>query len=319
LIEPICRVSASPDFIADIRTDRGSYSLVAALAENDTPAIFDWMIGAFSYQGISDSVADTYLERHGNATWHQIGDLLTRQPSCPRLLNYWTYENCRYEKQSERCAEPEHFGCCPVPSHHLRNGRLNQTAYSLYFFVRDIMAGDVGGWIDNQIASVEKSSSNYHQLIQDALIEPMRHIFGVSDKILSMALSSILMAAPDNRPHWFKAGSQMIVVDTLIHNVLHRTGILHRYNASHAYGPACYRPGHCAELLRQVSAGIDARQFDPSYPANFPRFIQNALWRYCAGSGLNICNGNTIDDRKYCENDECIIFDKCSKMLIKSQ
>jgi hypothetical protein len=32
----------------------------------------------------------------------------------------------------------------------------------------------------------------------------------------------------------------MIAVDTLVHNFLHRTGILHRLDASHAYGPACY-------------------------------------------------------------------------------
>jgi hypothetical protein len=31
----------------------------------------------------------------------------------------------------------------------------------------------------------------------------------------------------------------MIAIDTLVHNWLHRTGILHRFEADHAYGMAC--------------------------------------------------------------------------------
>ena len=34
----------------------------------------------------------------------------------------------------------------------------------------------------------------------------------------------------------------MIAVDTLVHNFLHRTGILRRFRADHAYGLACYQP-----------------------------------------------------------------------------
>ena len=33
----------------------------------------------------------------------------------------------------------------------------------------------------------------------------------------------------------------MIAIDTLVHNFLHRTGILPRFNANHVYGAACYR------------------------------------------------------------------------------
>jgi hypothetical protein len=46
------------------------------------------------------------------------------------------------------CAEPEHIDCCPLPSHDLRNGHLNQAAYSLFLFIRDIADGDLIGWID---------------------------------------------------------------------------------------------------------------------------------------------------------------------------
>ena len=58
------------------------------------------------------------------------------------------------------------------------------------------------------------------------LIEPLRNVYGVSDKVLAMALSGILIGAADVRPRWLEVGVHLIAVDTLVHNFLHRTGIL---------------------------------------------------------------------------------------------
>jgi hypothetical protein len=59
-----------------------------------------------------------------------------------------------------------------------------------------------------------------------ALIEPMRQIYGVSDKVLTMALSCLLLGAPKKMVLWIEVGGGMIAIDTLVHNFLHRTGIL---------------------------------------------------------------------------------------------
>ncbi|UQE03661.1 hypothetical protein JEY30_47475 (plasmid) [Bradyrhizobium japonicum] len=101
-----------------------------------------------------------------------------------------------------------------------------------------------------------------------------------------MTLSSVLMADRESRPDWFAVGSAMIVVDSLVHNFLVRAGILKRLGTDHPYGPRCYATGGCAAVLRLISAKIDARQFDRNFPADFPRFIQHALWRYCAADAL---------------------------------
>ena len=58
-------------------------------------------------------------------------------------------------------------------------------------------------------------------------------------------------------------------VDTLVHNFLHRTGILARFRATHPYGAACYRPGGCADIIARAARQIDVRAFNPSLPA-FP-------------------------------------------------
>jgi hypothetical protein len=314
LIDAVCCVSGSLTFVEDIQSNTDPSSLATSVANGDTPALFDWMMESFSYQGVSNSVAEAYLRSHGSATWRQIESLLARAPSCPRLTSYWTYDNCRYGKTSGCCSEPEHRDHCPVPTHSLRNGRLNQTAYSLYLFVRDIARCDLPRWIDGQLSGVDLSHPHPDHLLQEALVGPMRHIFGVSDKVLTMTLSEVLMAAPQSRAKWFRTGSQMIAVDTLVHNFLHRTGILRRFDAPHAYGAACYQSGRCADILRRISAQIDARRFNAAHPENFPRFIQHALWQYCAADRNNICNGNVIDDTKSCENIYCILYDKCSKI-----
>jgi hypothetical protein len=100
--------------------------------------------------------------------------------------------------------------------------------------------------------------------LRAALIEPLRQIYGVSDKVLTMALSSILLGAPKRMSRWIEVGGSMIAVDTLVHNFLHRTGILRRFDADHLYGPACYQPGGCADIIAAVADAIDARQFNPA-------------------------------------------------------
>ena len=161
---------------------------------------------------------------------------------------------------------------CPLPTHDLRNGRLNQTAYSLYLFIRDIADGDLVGWIDQRLqAANSPAGPDRLARMREALIEPLREVYGVSDKVLTMALSSILLGAPKRMRLWHEVGASMIAVDTLVHNFLHRTGILHRFGADHAYGAACYRPGGCADIIETVAERIDASAFNPAVPAGVSR------------------------------------------------
>lgn len=172
-------------------------------------------MSAVSYQGISDHVAYSYMVKHGRATWCGIKRGLDRGASCPKLKSYWHFHDCRYDKISRTCAEPEHIRRCPLPKFILRNGRLNQTAYSLFLFIRDVAEGDLIGWIDRQL------QDGNHPVGPDGLarmranlIEPLREVYGVSDKVLTMALSSILLGAPKRMSLWIEVGGSMIAIDT---------------------------------------------------------------------------------------------------------
>jgi hypothetical protein len=316
LIECICRHSALPASSSQVGVSSPDLELRQIVRSRNTPALFDRMVEIFNYQGISDRVAASYLESHGSITWRQIERQIGRDPVCDLLGSYWAYENCRYDKTRQTCSHPGHFSRCPLPEYPLRNGRLNQTAFSFFLFARDVAGSDLIRWIDNQLSTATELG---YPSAQEALIGPMRHVFGVSDKVLTMTLSSVLMADRKQRPDWFAVGSEMIVVDRLVHNLLVRTGILARLGADHPYGPSCYGHNGCAAILRRVSAKIDAQQFDPKFPANFPRYIQHALWRYCAADELDVCNGNNIDDPKSCEYILCIVYSKCGKVALKSK
>jgi hypothetical protein len=191
-------------------------------------------------------------------------------------------------------------------------------AYGLFLFIRDVCEGDLVGWIDQRLAAVPNPSSpDYPERLGQAVIGPMRYVFGVSHKVLNMTLADLLIGADLDRSLWVLAGQHMIAIDTLIHNLLHRTGTLAHCDAEHAYGPGCYAPQGCAAIVRALASEIDARAFDPSFPRTFPRFVQHALWAFCAQDGLDVCNGNQIDDSRACQNVCCPVFESCARVPLR--
>ena len=310
----MCRFAGHITCIDDLRHEALDAGLVAAVEDGDTPIIFDWLMGILSYQGISDAVAHGFMARHGNITWAQIDGGLSADRDCGKLDGYWAFTDCRYQKGSQTCAEPDHFKTCPLPRHDLRNGRLNQTGYSLFLFIRDVAGGDLVRWIDRQVGPHVNSGDL--AAARTSLVDPLRSIYGISDKVIAMALATLLMGAGAGRPGWFDVGASFIVVDTLVHNFLARTGILARVAADHVYGPACYRSGGCADVLTAIAKRIDARQFNRDFPKSFPRFIQHSIWRYCAQSCFDICNGNQIDDRSRCTNMWCRLYGRCDRLAL---
>jgi hypothetical protein len=320
LIDRVTSIAGVVTFIDDLAADLDAEGVQDAIRAHDSAPVFDWLVGALSYQGIADAVAANYMAAHGQATWHGIEANLAQPVACPKLGSYWQFHGCRYTKSNRTCACPDRIDDCPLPTHDLRNGHLNQAAYSLYLFIRDIADGDLIGWIDDQVAAAgPPGQPGWASAAGQALLGPLRHVYGVSDKVLTMALSGLLIGAPPDRPHWLPVGAAMITVDTLVHNFLVRTGILARFGADHPYGSGCYGPTGCAAILATISARIDARQFNSAFPKTFPRFIQHAVWRYCAQLGLDICNGNKIDDRQRCANVHCHIYSICDRISLNKR
>lgn len=313
LVEHVCGIAGDKALIDGIRSEFAKNGVAAAVQRHDDGPLFDWLVAAFSFQGISDFVANAYWLSGGGVTEPQVSAGLA-DGRCPKLQSFWSFEHCGYQKTSWSCGEPNFRASCPLPRHDLRNGRLNQSAYSLRLFLRDLCSNDWVGWIDRRLAEVDRSPEEDRVArLGAALIEPMKGVFGVSDKVLSMVLSDLLVGADPDRQIWVEAGAAMIAIDTLVHNWLCRTGVLETVGQAHPYGEACYGPKGCAEVLRVLSNRIDARAFNPSHPADFPRFVQHAIWRFCAMDHDGRCNGVRIDDTKPCEDLDCSLGELCAR------
>src|SRR5205814_9709402 len=76
-------VAGAHSLIDDSRVGLPRHAVIAAVRRHDTPVIFDWLLEAVSYQGVSDSIAYGYMERHGRVRWHDIANALANAPSCP--------------------------------------------------------------------------------------------------------------------------------------------------------------------------------------------------------------------------------------------
>ena len=308
--------AASSRFLEDLRLEHRKSGIGAAIQARDTSRLFQWMVATLSYQGISNRVATAFMDKHGKIGWRDVRRIVGGGDGCPKLQSHWHFDHCGYRKEAATCAMPELMETCGLPRFPLRNGRLNQTAVSLFLFIRDIADGDLVGWIDGQL---QQQADRPAQERTAALLEPMRHIYGVSDKVLSMLLATLLLGVGKRRPLWFETGASFVAIDTLVHNYLHRTGVLTALGSEHPYGVHCYGPNGCAAAIQRACEHIDASVFDSAFPRYFPRLVQHALWRFCAQGEFDVCNGNRIDDRKSCQNRYCSDFLNCRRIAVNPQ
>ena len=80
LIHAVCGLAGSPTLIDEIRAELRADKVTAAIRSRDTGPVFDWLMAAVSYQGISNQVAHEYMAKHGRATWQQIKQALIPSP-----------------------------------------------------------------------------------------------------------------------------------------------------------------------------------------------------------------------------------------------
>ena len=311
LIKTVCRLN--PTKVEDFSSDLLEILHSGKPRRLITRLLFKPLFGSLSFQGISDAAAISYQNTHGRITfWHIQRNLRKARRKgafCIKLGSFNTYRDCKYQKTGPKCQNRNIISDCPVGKHDLLKGVLNIKAYSLYFYIRDVCYGDLISHIDRIIDSHENPID-----ARDALVKDFTRIWGVGDKLANMTLSYLLLSDPDKHQR-IRVGQSMIAVDSLVHNFLHRTGILNFYNANHIYGPLCSK--HCLTVLDKISGLIDAREFNPDFPECFPRFIQFSIWRFSSREGLGICSGFSIDDTNPCNQTSCPVYNLCDHITLK--
>lgn len=292
------------------------HGIQAAIARHQTAVIFDWIVRLLDRQGISNAAAIEFAERNGRARWQDVEAALVVSPRCPKLRSYWHFRDCGYRKGAQTCGRPKLLDACALPRLPARKGGLNQAAFGLALFIRDICDGDLVGWIDSRLASADPGIGAVARgvAMRAALLEPLSNIVGTGPKVWSMILAELLLGGDPDRERWTTTGASFVSIDSLVHAYLGRTGILRRLDAEHDYGPACYAPGGCAEVIAALAERIDARECNPAFPARFPRWVQFAVWWFCAADGWATCNGLKINDRVGCRQQFCAAYGACDRL-----
>jgi hypothetical protein len=174
LIEIVCDVAGSRTLVDESRAGLKQAGVIRAVRTHDDGPIFDWLMEAVSYQGIADAVAAGYMETHGTASADHIAASLEWPPPCDKLHSYWKFQGCGYRKNERTCNRQPLLKRCPLPRLDLRNGSLNQAAYGLYLFMRDVCGGDFVSWVDQRLDQTGTAG----RTSAAALIEPLSHVCG---------------------------------------------------------------------------------------------------------------------------------------------
>src|SRR5215218_10614388 len=65
-VSELAAIGAPLFSLADLRSRCAANGTSAAVRDHDTPALFDWLADVLSYQGVSDAIAERYMDEHGS-------------------------------------------------------------------------------------------------------------------------------------------------------------------------------------------------------------------------------------------------------------
>lgn len=100
LVRQVFELCAPSNFLSDTATALHQAGIQAAVASSDTPVLVDWLLQAFSFQGISDAIAQSYIDAHGCASWSHVSEALQARPSCPKVQGLSSFQGCGYTKSA---------------------------------------------------------------------------------------------------------------------------------------------------------------------------------------------------------------------------
>jgi hypothetical protein len=215
IIETVTWLAGRPDYFDELGEADEELDLFGSIGRTRSSKIFEWLMTALSYQGISDAVARSYMASHERPAWAKIARGVN-SGACPLLQSYWHFHGCGYRKAAQTCARPRLMKACSLPVHEFRNGNLNQLAYSLLLFIRDVAGGDLVGWIDRRLTEAREGLAEGRLgRMARSIIEPLAGLHGASHKVLNMALSDLLLIGSSRNPLWAEVAAGLIAVGAL--------------------------------------------------------------------------------------------------------
>src|SRR5664280_285458 len=72
IIYTVCCLAGAASFVDDAHDNLVNEGVLGAIDAHNTPVLFDWMVYAFSFQGIADAIAADYPREIGNVPGYDV-------------------------------------------------------------------------------------------------------------------------------------------------------------------------------------------------------------------------------------------------------
>jgi hypothetical protein len=69
ILETVTWLAGQPDYLDGLREGGKSLDLFGSTGRRRSAKVFEWLMASLSYQGISDSVARSYMAAHETPAW----------------------------------------------------------------------------------------------------------------------------------------------------------------------------------------------------------------------------------------------------------
>ena len=109
IIETVTWLAGRPDYFDELGEADEELDLFGSIGRARSSKVFEWLMTALSYQGISDAVARSYMAAHEQPAWVNIARGVNNG-ACPLLQSYWHFHGCGYRKAAQTCAKPRSDG-----------------------------------------------------------------------------------------------------------------------------------------------------------------------------------------------------------------
>ena len=248
------------------------------------------------------------MAQHGSPDFERL-ETLVPQAACEWSSGVSALQNCGFRKTANTCSNPTGLSECVVGKVPARNGLLARLAIGLTYWSLEKPHRTPWAWLESERVQFVGSPAEF----AESLVTDFSRLFGVSNKVGSMLVSDILLGVGLKSSFYVEAGTSLLVIDRLVHNLLIRCGAVEAAGKAHAFGSGCYQHGGCRGLLLTAFDGVDASRINDAWPSAVPRIFQHALWRHCAGSEGNVCNGNQIRGDQRCAQ-RCPAKGNCARL-----
>jgi hypothetical protein len=150
--------------------------MIHAKLHHKSIRLYQYLVEAFILSGGGDqSNQGYYAKQKYKPTFNRVKRAL-KAAHCPKLAGFEAFQGCGYRKTTRKCNDPAFLRSCPLPSFDMKRGALNQMAFSLYFFLRDVAVRDFYTYVTEHFGGHQQAGGAITDLLYGFIGKSQHHL-----------------------------------------------------------------------------------------------------------------------------------------------